>query len=277
MHGLKLKSVYKAIGFYQKPWMKPYIDMNIDLRKQGKNDFEKKNLKFLINAVFGKPMENVRKHRDIKLVTTDKRRNQLASEPDYHPIKCFSENLVAIEMRKTKVKMNKPIYKGMTILDISKTIMYEFWYGYLKPKYEDNIKLCYMDTDSIIPFIKTEDFYEDIASDVEKRLDTSNFKIDRPLPTGKNKKEIGLMKDELGGKIMIEFVALWPETYAYAIDVDKDNGFKKEKGTKKCVIKEKLKFEECKDCLLNNEAVLKSQQRFKGERHDVYTEKVNDV
>ena len=149
----------------------------------------------------------------------------MASEPNYHAIKWFSENLVVIEMRKTKVKMNKPMYVGMAILDISKTLMYEFCYGYLKPKYGDRIKLCYMDTD----IIKTEDFYKDIANDVEKRFDTSNYEVDRPLPTGKNKKEIGLMKDELGGKIMIKFVALRPKTYGYAIDIDKDNEVKKQK------------------------------------------------
>ena len=119
-------------------------------------------------------MENVRKHRDIKLVTTDKRRNQLASEPNYHTTKYFSESLMAIEMKKTKVKMNKPIYLGMSILDISKTLMYEFWYDYIKPKYQDKAKLCYMDTDSFVIHIKTEDFYEDIANDVKSWFDTSN-------------------------------------------------------------------------------------------------------
>ena len=119
-------------------------------------------------------MENVRKHRDIKLVTTDKRRNQLASEPNYHTTKYFSENLIAIETEKTKVKMNKPIYLGMSILDISKTLMYEFWYDYIKPKYQDKAKLCYMDTDSFVIHIKTEDFYEDIANDVKSWFDTSN-------------------------------------------------------------------------------------------------------
>ena len=109
------------------------------------------------NAVFGKTMENVRKHRDIKLVTTDKRRNQLVSEPNYHTTKYFSENLLAIEMKKTKVKMNKPVYLGMSILDISKTLMYEFWYDYIKPKYQNNAKVCYMDTGSFIIDIKTED------------------------------------------------------------------------------------------------------------------------
>ena len=109
-------------------------------------------------------MENVRKHRDIKLVTTEKRRNQLVSEPNYHITKWFSEKLLAIQMKKAKVKMNKPVYLGLSILEISKTLMYEFWYDYMKPKYDDNIKLCYMDTDSFIMHIKIEDFYKDIAS-----------------------------------------------------------------------------------------------------------------
>ena len=149
------------------------------------------------NAVFGKIMENVRKHRDIKLVTTDKRRNQLASEPNYHTTKYFSENLMATELKKTKVKINKPIYLGMSILDISKTLMYEFWYDYIKPKYQDKAKLCYMDTDSFVIHIKTEDFYEDIANDVEKWFDTSNYENDkRPLPLGQNKKIISLFRDE---------------------------------------------------------------------------------
>ena len=172
------------IQINQKAWLKPYIDMNAELRKEAKNDFEKEIFKLMNNAVFGKTVENVRKHRDIKLVTTDKRRNQLASEPNYHTTKYFSENLIAIETEKTKVKMNKPIYLGMSILDISKTLMYEFWYDYIKPKYQDKAKLCYMDTDSFVIHIKTEDFYEDIAYDVEKWSDTSNDKVDRPLPRG---------------------------------------------------------------------------------------------
>ena len=193
MHGLKLKKVHKILHFTQKAWLKPYIKMNVQLRMEAKNDFERVFFKLMNNAVFGKPMENVRKHRDIKLVTTDKGRNNLVSEPNYHAIKWFSENLklkfeMAIEMRKTKVKMNKPIYVGMAILDISKTLMYEFWYGYVKPKYGDRIKLCYMDTDSLIRFIKTEDFYEEIADDVEKRFDTSGYNVDRPLPQKKNKR-----------------------------------------------------------------------------------------
>ena len=138
--------------------------MNTELRKQAKNDFEKDFLKLMNNSVFGKTMGNVRKQRDIKLVITDKRRNQLVSEPNYHTTKWFSENLLAIEMKKTKVKMNKPVYLGWSILEISETLMYEFWYDYMKPKYGDNVKLCYVDTDSFIMHIKTEDFYEDFAN-----------------------------------------------------------------------------------------------------------------
>ena len=205
------------------------------------------------NAVFGKIMENLRKHRDIKLVTTDKRTNRLVSEPNYHTTKWFSENLLATEMKKTKLKMNKPIYLGLSILEISKILIYEFWYDYMKPKYGDNVKLFYIDTDSFIMHIKTEDFYKDIADDVEKIFDTSNYEVDRPLPTGKNKKVIGLMKDELGGNIMTEFVALTPKTYSYLTD----------------------DYEE--DCLLNNQIVLKSQQRFKNERHVAYTEEINKI
>ena len=160
-------------------------------------------------------MENIRKHRDIKLVIADKRRNQLASEPNYHTKKWFSENLLANEMKKTKVKMNKPVYLCFSILEISKRVMYEFWYDYMKPKYGDNVKLCYMDTDSFIMHNKTEDLYKDIPDDVEKGFDISNYEVNIPLPTGKNKKVTGLMKDELGGKIMTEFCALRPKTYPY--------------------------------------------------------------
>ena len=123
----------------------------------------------------------------------------------------ISEDLSIIEMNKTAVKMHKPIYLGLSILDISKILMYEFWYDYMKPKYGNKVKLCYMDTDSFIMNIKTNDFYKDIANDVDKRFDTSNYELNRPLPTGENKKVIGLMKDELGGKIITEFVTLRPK------------------------------------------------------------------
>ena len=115
-------------------------------------------------------MENVRKHRDIKLVKSDKKRNKLVSEPNFHTMKLIDNNLAIIEMRKVNVKMNKSIYSGLSILDISKITVYEFWYDYVKIKDEDKAQLCYMDTDSFVVNIKTKDFYKDISQDVNKRL-----------------------------------------------------------------------------------------------------------
>ena len=178
-------------------------------------------------------------------------------------------------MKKTKVKMNKPIYLGISILEISKILMYEFWHDYMRPKYNDNVRLCYMDTDSFIMNIKANDFYKDISDDVECKFDTSNYEVKRPLPIGKNKKVIGLMKDELGGEIITEFIALRPKSYSYLIDNDKID--KKAKGTKKCVIKKMIKFDGFKKCLLNYKVILKSQQRFISTKHDVYTEDVNKI
>ena len=125
-HGLKLKKIHRIIEFNQKVRLKPYIDMNTELRKLARNDFEKDLFKLMNNSVFGKTMENIRKHRDIKLVTTDKKRSKLVSEPNYHTINLIFEYLSIIEMKKTKVKMNKPIYLGLSILEISKILMYEF-------------------------------------------------------------------------------------------------------------------------------------------------------
>ena len=224
------------------------------------------------NSVFEKTMENVRKHRDIRLVATNKRRNQLVSEPNYHTKKWFSEDFLAIEREKTKVKMNKPIYLGLSILDINKTQMYEFWYEYIKPKHACNVNLCYMDTDGFNFHVKTENFYEDISDDVEERFDTSNYKVKRPLPAGKKKKVVWLMKDELVGEIMKEFVALRQKTYSYLTNEGGDD--KRAKGTNKCVTKQKLKFNDYKNFLLNDEIILIPQQRIKSEGHNVYTEKV---
>ena len=142
-HGLKLEKIHSVIEFNQEAWLKPYIDMNTELRKEAKNDFEKDLFKLMNNSVFEKTMENIRKHRDIKIVKTDKKRTKLVSEPNYHTINLISEDLSIIEMKKTKVKMNEPIYLGLSILEISKTLMYKFWYDYMKPKYNDNVKHGY--------------------------------------------------------------------------------------------------------------------------------------
>ena len=226
--------------------------MNTRLTKEAQNDFEKDFFKLMNNSVFGKTMENVRNHRNIKLVTTNKQRSKLASEPNYHSTKYISKDLLIMEMKKTEVKMNKPIYLGQAILDISKTLMYEFWYNYIKPKFGDKARLCYTDTDSFVIYIKTKDFYKDIANDVEKWFDTSNYDIknERPLPIGKNKKVIGLFKDELGGKIIIEFCALRAKAYAYLMEDESEH--KNAKGTKKYIIKRELMFEHYKDSLFND-------------------------
>ena len=274
-HGLKLKKMHRVIEFNQEAWLKKYIDMNTESRKKASNDFIKYFFKLMNNAVFGKTMENVRKHRDIKLVKTDHKRNKLVSEPNYHTMKLISENLSIIKMKKVKVKMNKPIYLGLSILEISKIIMYEFCYDYMKRKYGDMVKLSYMDTDSLVMNVKTKDFYKDIAQDVEERFDTSNYGVDKPLPKGKNKKVIGLMKDELDGGIITEFVAMRPKTYSYMTDEFFE--MKKSRGTKKCVIKKMLKFEDYEKCLFVNEPMLKSQQRFKSENHEVYMENINKI
>ena len=173
--------------------------------------------------------------------------------------------------------MNKSIYLGMSILDISKTLIYEFWYDYIQPKYKDRVKLCYMDTDSFIIHIKTEDFYKDIANDIEKWFDTSNYDENdkRSLPIGKNKKVIGLFEDELGGKIMKEFVGLRRKTWVYLMDDNSEH--KKAKGTKKCVIKRQLMFKNYKHCQSNDEIILKSQQRFKSDHHNIYTEQIDKI
>ena len=249
--------------------------MNTKLRKLAKDDFEKDLFKLMNNAAFGKTMENIRKHRDIKLVTTYKKRNKLVSEPNCHTMNYISKDLSIIEMNKMKVKMNKPMYLGLSILDISKILMYEFWYDYMKPKYGNDVKLCYMDTQSFIMSIKTNDFYKDNANDVEKRFDTSNYEVNRPLPTGKNKKVIGLKKDELVGKTITEFVTLRPKTYSYLTDDGKED--KKAKGTKKFIIRRMIKFNDYKNCFLKDELILKSQQRLISKKHDAYTENINKI
>ena len=250
-HGLILKKVHIVISYRQEAWLKPYIDLNTEVRKNVKNEFEKDFYKLKINSIYGKTVQNDRKHRDIKLVTTEYKRNKLASEPNYHSTKCISKDVLVMEMKKTEVKINKPIYLGQAILDLSKTLRYEFWYDYLKPMYGDKIILCYTDTDSFIMHIKTDEFYKGISADVDKWFDTSNFNKNdnRSLEIGKNKKVLGKFKDELGGKIMTNFLVLRAKTYSFLIDDFTDDDYeknrivnKKAKGTKKCVVKREILF-----------------------------------
>ena len=253
-HGLKLKKVNRVIEFRQSKWMKAYIMLNTRLRKDAKNEFGKDFFQLMNNSVFGKTMENIRNHKDMKLVTSDKKYLKYVMKPNLKDGFPFSKHLFAVEMGKTEVTMNKPVYLWQAILDLSKTLMYDFHYDYMRPKHGSKIKLCYMDADSFVYEIGKEDFYRDIAKDVKKRFDMSGYSKgdNSPLPIGKNKKVIDLMKDELGGKIMTEFVALREKMYAYRkIDrltfqhehfVACDE--KRCKGTKKCAVSEDLTFDD---------------------------------
>ena len=195
-------------------------------------------------------------------------------KPNFKSGVLFGENLKRCETGRTKVVMKKPVYVGQAILDLSKDVLYEFHYDYMKPKFKD-FQLCYMDTDSLVYHIKTEDFYADIANDVEERFDTSSYIPDRPLPIGKNKKVIGLMKDELGGTIMTELVSLRPKLCSYKkLDGSED---KKCRGIKKCVVKKTLTFEDYKNCLFEDFTEYRSQLMFRSIRHEIFTLEVNKV
>ena len=190
-HGLRLDRIHRVIEFDQSPWLKTYMDFNTQLRTAATDDFEKDFFKLMNNSVFGKTMENIRKHRNIKLVTTEEKHLRTVMRPNFKSGVLFGENVMGCEMGKIKVVMNKPVYLGQVILDLSKIVMYEFHYDYMVPKYGvEKLKLCYMDKDSPVYHIKTEDFYEDIANDVEARFDTSGYsKIDfRLLPIGLKKR-----------------------------------------------------------------------------------------
>ena len=215
-HGLVLERIHRAIEFKQSARMKEYIDFNTKLRTAATNDFEKDFYKLMNNAVFGKTMENIRKHRNIKLVTNREVYLKAVMKPNFKSGVRFSSNLMGCEMGKIKVVMNRPVYLGQAILDLSKIVMYEFHYNYMKWKYSGNkLTLCYMDMDSLIYSIETDNFYKDIADDVKDRFDMSGYNSSRPLPVGLNKKVISLMKDELEGEIMTEFITLRPKMYAY--------------------------------------------------------------
>ena len=276
--GIKLKKIHRGIKFVESEWMKPYIDKNTNLRAMAKNNFEKDFFKLMNNSVFGKTMENIRNRVDVKLVNTKEKLRKLVAKPNLrsHP-KIFSENLVSVHMRKTSLLMNKPVYLGMCILDLSKIIMYDFHYNYIKSKYADKAKLLFTDTDSLMYEIETEDFYKDIAGDVKDKFDTSDYPENHPsgIPTGENKKVLGMMKDETAGKIIKEFVGLRSKLYSFVMD---DGGeTKKCKGIKKQVVERSIRHEHYKTCLTTGKELLRKQNILRSYEHEVYTEEVNKV
>ena len=275
--GLKIKHIHRGIKFVESEWMKPYIEKNTNLRAKAKNNFEKDFFKLMNNSVFGKTMENIRNRVDVKLVNTKEKLIKLVAKPNFRSRKIFSENLVSVHMKKTSLTMNKPVYLGMCILDLSKTIMYDFHYNYIKPKYGEKAKLLFTDTDSLMYEIETEDFYKDISGDVKDRFDTSDYPENHPsgIPTGINKKVLGMMKDEAGGKIIKEFVGLRAKLYSFVMDDGEET--KKCKGIKKQVVEGSISHEDYKTCLTTGKEQLRKQNILRSYKHEVYTKEVNKI
>ena len=274
--GLVITKIHRGIQFEESAWLKEYIDLNTKLRMKATNAFEKDFFKLMNNAVFGKTMENIRKRVDIRLVHSEKKAQKLVNKPNFEHLTIFDENLVAIHMKKTMLYHNKPVYLGMCILDLSKTLMYDFNYNYMKVKYNDKATLLFTDTDSLMYETETNDFYKDINPDVHDIFDTSNYPEDHPsgLSTGVNNKVLGMFKDEAGGKQITEFVGLRAKLYSFKID---DIGEKKCKGVKKTVVNKSLSFQDYKDCLCKQQSLLKKMNVIRSHLHIVYTEEVNKV
>ena len=275
--GMKLKKIHRGIKFTEAAFLKPYIDKNTSLRALAKNNFEKDFFKLMNNSVFGKTMENIRNRVNVKLVDSGEQFKKLAAKPNYNSRKIFNENLVSVHMKKTSLTMNKPVYLGMSILDLSKTVMYDFYYNYIKPKYGNKAKLLFTDTDSFLFEIQTKDFYNDIAEDVKDRFDTSDYPKNHPsgIPTGINKKVLGMFKDEAAGKVIKEFVGLRAKLYSYKMDEGKEN--KRCKGIKKAVVKKSITHEDYKTCLTTGKEQLRRQNIIRSYDHVLYTEEVNKI
>ena len=273
-HGLVLEHIHRAIEFKQSAWMKEYIDFNTKLRTAAANHFEKDFYKLMNNSVFGKTMENIRKHRNLKLITNQEAYLKVVMKPNFKSGMLFGENLMGCKMGKIKVVMNKPVYLGQAVLDLSKIVMYEFHYNYMMQKYPEGLTLCYMDTDSLIYDIETDDFYKDIGENIKDRFDMSGYNPNWPLPVGLNKKVIRLMKDKLGGEIMTEFVTLRPKMYAYKMGSAES---KKHKGIKKCIVKKTISFDDYKNCLLSGETSYRSQLTFRSSKHEIRTLEVKKL
>lgn len=279
-NGLNLIKVHRILKFKQTNWLQKYIDLNTTLRTSAKTDFEKDFYKLMNNAVFGKTMENIEKRVDVKLLTNWTNHGHIKgiqsyiARPEFHSISIFSESLAAVQLKKTKLIYNKPIYLGFCILDISKTLMYNFHYEYMKKKFEQNVKLLYTDTDSFIYQIFTEDFYDDIKQDLVKRFDTSDFEASNiyGFPCI-NKKKLGFFKDENKGKILNEFVGLRSKMYALNVD---NNIVAKAKGVNKCVTKQ-FQIDDYKRCLNNKQNIFSEMCRFRSIKHVIFTQKINKI
>ena len=278
---IKIDKVDKLICSFlpknQSPWMEPYIRKNTDLRKEAKNAFEKDFFKLMNNSPFGKTIENIRKRQNVILVDDRKKALKLTSKPNFDRATIFDEHLVAVHMKKTEVYFNKPIYVGQAILDLSKTLMFDFHYNFIRKKYGNKAELLFTDTDSLMYLIQTDDFYRDIQKDIKRNFDTSDYEVNHPsgIKTGVNKKVIGKFKDEVGGKQITHFVGLRPKLYTFKVE---DKGeTRKAKGVKKNVIKRSLSFEDYKKCLFSEEKIMKEMNIIRSQNHDIYSMTVNKV
>ena len=271
-HGLQVTKIHRILQFTQSPWLRGYIELNTHFRTLATNDFEKNLYKLMNNAVFGKTMENVRNHTDVRLITQWEGRygaEAMIAKPNFHSRSVFSDHLIAVELRKLEVKFDKPIYVGMCILDISKTCLYEFHYEYMAPLYHDKCKIMYTDTDSLIYYLQCENVYHDMKRDLSK-FDTSDYSEDNvyDIPRA-NKKIPGLMKDENNGAIMTEFVGLRAKMYALRVTGQKDT--KKVKGIKKNVVTRTITFDDYTQCLSDEIELTRRQSCIRSKMHEVYT------
>ncbi|XP_033121232.1 uncharacterized protein LOC117120319 [Anneissia japonica] len=269
--GLVLTKVHRIVEFTQRPWMSEYIDMNTELRKGAKTDFEKDFFKLMNNSVFGKTMENVRNRQTVHLCKTSETRKitKLFAKPNFNSFVDINDDLVAIHMDKTRVKLNKPIYCGTAVLDLSKLLMYEFWYDKLVPAYGDRVKLLYTDTDSLFLKIATEDVYADMRENLDW-FDTSNYDEGSRLYSEKNKKVLGKMKDELGGRVMTEFVGLRPKMYSIKTQ-DPRLDVKRAKGVARYVVRDRLNHDDYVRVLTSREDMHCDMSSIRSSKHVLYT------
>ena len=272
--GLKVTKVHRVLEFDQSPWLKQYIDYNTEKRKNAKNDFEKDFFKLMNNSVFGKTMENIRKRVDVRLVTDEKKLLKLTSKPTYVSSKIFNENLVAVHKIKETLTLNRPAYVGMCILDLSKTLMYDFHYNNIKQKYGEKAKLLFTDTDSLTYEIEAKDVYKDFFKDKDK-FDNSDYPEYSPFFDKTNKKVIGKFKDEAAGFPITEFVGLRSKMYSYMKDNKK--GGKTAKGIKKNVIKNNIMHDDYKETLFNNKQMYHKMKTIRSENHQLGSYELNKV
>ena len=272
--GLKLTKVHRVLEFNQSRWLKQYIDYNTEKRKNAKNDFEKDFFKLMNNSVFGKTMENIRKRVDVRLVTDEKKLLKLTSKPTYVSSKIFNKNLIAVHKIKETLTLNRPAYIGMCILDLSKTLMYDFHYNYIKSKYGKKAKLLFTDTDSLTYEIEANDVYKDFFKDKDK-FDNSDYPEYSPFFYKKNKKVIGKFKDEAAGIPIIEFVGLRSKMYSYMKENQK--GGKTAKGIKKNVIKNNIMHDDYKETLFNNKQMYHKMKTIRSENHQLGSYELNKV